>query len=119
MTLKEKLQMMLCDPEGKVCIHGSEEDLKMLQEIIEEAGKFESTELTDTNGKEIREGDFVKMIIRTGNNIINPQGNVAFKFGCFGLVPTEYWRKEVGKVSFLEEDFIPLHQANYGIEIII
>jgi hypothetical protein len=41
METSEKLIAVLCDPEGEVCIDGSDEDRKMLQKAIEEVKELE------------------------------------------------------------------------------
>lgn len=40
-TLHERFRAMLCDPQGKVSIHGSKGDLKIIQKLLEELKSME------------------------------------------------------------------------------
>jgi hypothetical protein len=56
MNLRKRLEAVLCDQEGRVCIEGSDEDRKIIQKCLNEILKLET--LADKYDAEMDAGEY-------------------------------------------------------------
>jgi NTP pyrophosphatase (non-canonical NTP hydrolase) len=97
----EELKSVLCDPEGKACIHGSEADLKVIDDAID--GLSKSMSITS-----MVEEAFSIAKTKGWHESPNPLPEVLMKIVCEAAEAMEEYRNKKPAVYIVDQNGIPV-----------